>query len=102
VQANIVERMIFSPSRCFLCQRADGAAIDTGLQRPAPVGRVYVCTTSCLPEMIELSGGLSANAASEMLRHGAVKTLELETARAEILRLQPFERAILAAKEAVS
>jgi hypothetical protein len=99
---NPVERMILSPSRCFLCGRNDGPAIDTTVQRPAPVGRVYICTTSCLPTMLELEGGLSSNAANELLRHGAVKARELESARAEILRLRPFEQAVRNARDAVA
>jgi hypothetical protein len=93
-----VERMVLGPSRCFFCGRNDGPAIDTHIQRPAPVGHVYICQTSCLPKMIELIGGLSPNAASELLRHGATKARELESAKAEILRLRPFEQAVANAR----
>jgi hypothetical protein len=93
-----VERMILGPSRCFLCGRTDGPAIDTRIQRPAPTGHVYICMTSCLPAMVELVGGLSPNAAAELMRHGAAKAAELEALKAEILRLRPFEQAVANAR----
>lgn len=96
------ERMNLGPSRCFLCSRTDGPAIDTGIQRPAPVGHVYICLTSCVPDIIRLEEGLTANAASQVVRGSADVRAELAEAKAEIERLKPFEQAIARARDDVA
>lgn len=98
---NVVERPSRAPSRCMLCHRTDGPMIETGLQERLPFGQVYICLTSCVPTMIELSGGLTKHAAEELLRSRGELRGRLELAEGEIQRLLPFERAIVGARQSM-
>lgn len=101
MQTHRVPRMVLAPSRCFFCQRADGPAIDTGIQHRAPIGRVYICETSCAGDIVVALGGYTpamVKAKGEELETALGQRDELE---AEVKRLEPFERAIAKARETV-
>ncbi len=98
MEFRLVERMILSPCRCFFCQRNDGPAIDTTVQRPAPVGRAYICE-SCGRDLIRLFGGVTADAVRQSEENVRTMRRELNDAEAEVRRLQPFERAIASARD---
>lgn len=95
-----VARATLAPSRCFFCQANDGPMIDTGIQRPAPTGHVYLCVNRCLRDFIRAGGGLSGEEAAFLRtsRHQAQE--RADALDSEVKRLERFERAIRDAQPA--
>lgn len=98
---NRVDRAVLAPSRCIFCHRQDGPMIDTGLLERMPFGRIYVCLTSCIPQFIDLAGGLTAEQAKHVTGELGKLRRELDAIGPELARLQRMEAAVASARETV-